>query len=61
MNQFNSTLATKLPYVFEGTTLKKYTPSEETKLGFWEKLILNGSGRPTAKDNSTLMPAQENG
>ena len=53
--------AMKLPYVFEGPNVKKYSTSDNVRKCFWHKLILNGSARPIAKENSTLMPMVENG
>ena len=61
MNQFNEVRAMKLPYVFDGTSVKRFRVEQCVKQGFWSKLILNGSARPIAKENATLMPIQENG
>ena len=54
----------KLPYVLDSHTnsnLRRFGVQESEKQGFWSKLILNGSQRPIAKENATLMPIFENG
>ena len=61
MNQFSDVRSMKLPYVFDGPNLRRYGANENVKQGFWTKLILNGSARPIAKENATLMPALEDG
>ena len=56
MNQFNDVRGMKLPYVFDGPCIKRFRVEQCVKKGFWSKLILNGSARPIAKENATLMP-----
>ena len=61
MRDFDEIRAAKLPYVFNGDNLSKYRADEGTVNCFWSKLVLKGSGQPIARENSTLMPALENG
>ena len=62
MSQFYEPKQQKLPYMFRGDDLVKYEPSDPNmKQGYWQKLLLNGSGQPIARENSTLMPTLENG
>lgn len=50
-----------MPYVFEGQRLIRYSAAKSEYNGFWQKLLLNGSGQPIARENATLMPILENG
>lgn len=61
MNQFDDKTAMRLPWVFKGDHLRRYNPEESHIKGFWNKLLLNGSGQPIARENPTMMPALENG
>ena len=51
----------KLPWIFEGPSLRRMSPDESVLSGFWSRVKLNGSSMPVAKENATLMPALENG
>ena len=62
INQFNEKLAPKTPFIFTSNDkLRKLPLSVVNRNGFWMKLLLNGSGVPIARENSTLMPKIENG
>lgn len=61
LKQFDPVQALKLPYVFEGVSLRRMKPEEGPKIGFWSKLLLNGSSQPIARENATMMPLVENG
>ena len=61
LDQFNDIAAMKLPHVQEGKNIIRYRADKSTKVGFWSKLLLTGSGQPMARENSTLMPSVENG
>ena len=56
MRQFDQVNTLKLPYVFDGPSLRRVNANDNVKKGFWYKLLLNGSGQPVARENATMMP-----
>ena len=61
MRQFDPIMSLKLPYVFDGPNLRRANAEDNLKKGYWQKLLLTGSGQPVARENATLMPILENG
>ena len=61
MNQFDPYFRQKLPYVFDGPTLRRLGPNESTVNGFWTKVNIKGSTLPVSRENPTLMPMLEDG
>ena len=55
-SQLNRIFNTELPYVTNHfDAFRRFNPEQVEMKGFWEKLLLTGSGQPVCRENATLM------
>ena len=54
--QLDRILKPQLPYVMNHfDEFRRFNPEQIEMKGFWEKLLLTGSGQPVCRENATLM------